>query len=110
MVGIYATYLRFFRGGRQHQPDRRAALGAVGRVRHTVRSRIVRRWFCDSRSGVSARVGRYRPVLKTSVLLSFLGYSTVCIGMLYELGLPWRIWHPICTGIPTLCCSTFRSA
>jgi len=38
---------------------------------------------------------RYRPILRTSVLISFLGYSTVCIGMLYELGLPWRIWHPI---------------
>lgn len=38
---------------------------------------------------------RYRPVLKTAVLLSFLGYSTVCTGMLYELGLPWRIWHPM---------------
>src|SRR5512133_3906984 len=38
---------------------------------------------------------RYRPILKASVLLSFLGYSTVCTGMLYELGLPWRIWHPM---------------
>jgi len=38
---------------------------------------------------------RYRPILRTSVLISFLGYSTVCIGMLYELGLPWRIWHPM---------------
>jgi len=38
---------------------------------------------------------RYRPILRTAVLISFLGYCTVCIGMLYELGLPWRIWHPI---------------
>ncbi|MBI3477956.1 MAG: polysulfide reductase NrfD [Acidobacteria bacterium] len=38
---------------------------------------------------------RYRPILRTAVLISFLGYSTVMIGMLYELGLPWRIWHPI---------------
>jgi len=38
---------------------------------------------------------RYRPILRTSVLISFLGYSTVCIGMMYELGIPWRIWHPI---------------
>ncbi len=38
---------------------------------------------------------RYRPILRTSVLISFLGYSTVCAGMLYELGIPWRIWHPI---------------
>ncbi|MGA9076229.1 MAG: NrfD/PsrC family molybdoenzyme membrane anchor subunit [Candidatus Sulfotelmatobacter sp.] len=38
---------------------------------------------------------RYRPILRTSVLISFLGYCTVCIGMMYELGIPWRIWHPI---------------
>ena len=38
---------------------------------------------------------RYRPVLRTAVLVSFLGYLTVMIGMMYELGLPWRIWHPI---------------
>jgi len=38
---------------------------------------------------------RYRPVLRAAVLVSFLGYSTVIAGMMYELGLPWRIWHPI---------------
>jgi Ni/Fe-hydrogenase subunit HybB-like protein len=38
---------------------------------------------------------RYRPVVRASVLLSFLGYLTVVVGMMYELGLPWRIWHPI---------------
>jgi Ni/Fe-hydrogenase subunit HybB-like protein len=38
---------------------------------------------------------RYRPVLRASVLVSFLGYMSVIAGMMYELGLPWRIWHPI---------------
>lgn len=38
---------------------------------------------------------RYRPVLRASVLVSFLGYCSVIVGMMYELGLPWRIWHPI---------------
>ena len=28
---------------------------------------------------------RYRPILRTSVLISFLGYFTVCVGMLYVL-------------------------
>src|SRR5512146_3323693 len=34
---------------------------------------------------------RYRPVLRTAVTVSFLGYMSVVIGMMYELGLPWRI-------------------
>ena len=38
---------------------------------------------------------RYRPVLRASILVSFLGYLTVVTNMLFELGLPWRIWHPI---------------
>jgi Ni/Fe-hydrogenase subunit HybB-like protein len=38
---------------------------------------------------------RYRPVLRAAVLVSFLGYMSVITGMMYELGLPWRIWHPI---------------
>jgi Ni/Fe-hydrogenase subunit HybB-like protein len=38
---------------------------------------------------------RYRPVIRAAVLLSFLGYLSVIAGMMYELGLPWRIWHPI---------------
>ena len=36
---------------------------------------------------------RYRPVVRASVLISFLGYLTVCVGYLWELGLPWRAWH-----------------
>jgi Ni/Fe-hydrogenase subunit HybB-like protein len=38
---------------------------------------------------------RYRPVVRAAILMAFLGYSTVVIGMLFELGLPWRIWFPI---------------
>ena len=38
---------------------------------------------------------RYRPVLRAAVLVSFLGYTSVIAGMIYELGLPWRIWHPM---------------
>lgn len=38
---------------------------------------------------------RYRQIVRAAVLLSFLGYLSVVIGMLYELGLPWRIWHPL---------------
>jgi Ni/Fe-hydrogenase subunit HybB-like protein len=50
--------------------------------------------------GISAAVyllgmERYRPILRAAILISFLGYLTVCVGYLYEIGLPWRFWHPI---------------
>jgi Ni/Fe-hydrogenase subunit HybB-like protein len=38
---------------------------------------------------------RFRPVLRASILISFLGYLTVVANMMFELGLPWRIWHPL---------------
>jgi formate dehydrogenase iron-sulfur subunit len=34
-------------------------------------------------------------LVRTAVLVSFLGYMSVIAGMMYELRLPWRIWHPI---------------
>lgn len=36
---------------------------------------------------------RYRPIVRTAVLVGFLGYVSVCFGYFYELGLPWRCWH-----------------
>lgn len=38
---------------------------------------------------------RYRPILRTAVMIAFLGYSTVCMGYAWELGLPWNFWHPL---------------
>jgi len=60
----------------------------------------MRCWSFRCGFGIAAAVyllgfERYRPVLRTAVLVSFLGYMSVIAGMMYELGLPWRIWHPI---------------
>ena len=38
---------------------------------------------------------RYRPFVRPAILTAFLGYAAVAVGLLYDLGLPWRIWHPI---------------
>jgi Ni/Fe-hydrogenase subunit HybB-like protein len=36
---------------------------------------------------------RYRPIVRTAVLIGFLGYVSVMFGYMYEIGLPWRFWH-----------------
>ncbi len=36
---------------------------------------------------------KYRPILRPAVLTAFLGYIAVAVGLLFDLGLPWRIWH-----------------
>ena len=38
---------------------------------------------------------QYRPFVRPAILTALLGYLAVAIGLLYDLGLPWHIWHPI---------------
>jgi Ni/Fe-hydrogenase subunit HybB-like protein len=38
---------------------------------------------------------KYRPVLRPAILTAFLGYLLVVVGLLYDLGRPDRLWHPL---------------
>lgn len=96
VTGIYATYLRFFEGFRastnlndQMPWGLWVGLGTLCGI-----------GLSAAGFGISAAVyllgmERYRPILRASILISFLGYLTVCAGYLYEIGLPWRFWHPV---------------
>ncbi|MCG6956577.1 MAG: polysulfide reductase NrfD [Gemmatimonadetes bacterium] len=37
---------------------------------------------------------RYRPLMKPAILVAFLGYGCSCLALLFDIGLPWRFWHP----------------
>jgi Ni/Fe-hydrogenase subunit HybB-like protein len=37
----------------------------------------------------------YKPVLRPAILTAFLGYVLVTVGLLYDLGRPDRLWHPL---------------
>ncbi len=37
----------------------------------------------------------FHPLVKPAVLTAFLGYVAVVVGLLFDLGLPWNIWHMI---------------
>jgi Ni/Fe-hydrogenase subunit HybB-like protein len=41
------------------------------------------------------RMKEYQPLLRPAVLTAFIGYVLVVGGLMYDLGHPWRIWHPI---------------
>jgi len=96
ITGLYATYIRFFHGFRAstNLSDQMpwglwVGLGTLCGV-----------GLSAAGFGISAAVyllgmERYRPILRSAILISFLGYLTVCVGYLYEIGLPWRCWHPI---------------
>jgi len=37
----------------------------------------------------------YRSILRPAVLTAFLGYLLVVFALMFDLGKPWNIWHPI---------------
>ena len=38
---------------------------------------------------------KYRPIVRPTVLTAFLGYVLVVVGLMFDLGRPWNIWHAI---------------
>jgi Ni/Fe-hydrogenase subunit HybB-like protein len=40
-------------------------------------------------------IERYKPILRPAILTAFLGYMLVVIALLYDLGRPDRLWHPL---------------
>ncbi len=37
----------------------------------------------------------FYPIVRPAVLTAFLGYIAVVLGLMFDLGLPWNIWHMI---------------
>jgi Ni/Fe-hydrogenase subunit HybB-like protein len=40
-------------------------------------------------------IKRMKPVARPSILTAFLGYLLVVGALMFDLGQPWRIWHPL---------------
>jgi len=40
-------------------------------------------------------IEKYKPVLRPAILTSFLGYVLVVVGLMFDLGRPDRLWHPL---------------
>jgi len=38
---------------------------------------------------------KFRPIVRPAVLLAFLAYSSVAVGLAIDIGRPWAIWHPL---------------
>jgi Ni/Fe-hydrogenase subunit HybB-like protein len=38
---------------------------------------------------------RFTPLLRPAKLSAFVGYLMVVLGLFFDLGQPWRIWHPM---------------
>ena len=40
-------------------------------------------------------IERYKPILRPAILTAFLGYMLVILALLFDLGRPDRVWHPL---------------
>jgi Ni/Fe-hydrogenase subunit HybB-like protein len=95
-VAAYATFLRFCYG-----------LGAVTNLNDQFPWGI---WIgFDVLCGVGLAAGgftlaatvhlfnleRFKPVVRPAILTAFMGYLLVIVALLFDLGRPYRIWHPI---------------
>jgi len=40
-------------------------------------------------------IKRLHPIVRPTILTAFLGYLLVCVALMYDLGRPYRIWHPL---------------
>jgi len=40
-------------------------------------------------------IKKFYPILRPTVLTAFLGYAMAAGSIVFDIGIPWRIWHPI---------------
>lgn len=95
-AGLYATVLRFAKG-----------LGAVTHLSDQfpwglwigfdilVGVGLAAGGFVIAATVHVFRMERYEPIARPAVLTAFLGYVLVIVALLFDLGLPYRIWHPL---------------
>jgi Ni/Fe-hydrogenase subunit HybB-like protein len=41
------------------------------------------------------KIERFKPLVKPAILVAFLGYGSSCFALLFDIGLPYRFWHPL---------------
>ncbi|HET9531587.1 MAG TPA: Ni/Fe-hydrogenase cytochrome b subunit [Blastocatellia bacterium] len=40
-------------------------------------------------------IEKYRPIIRPTILTAFLGYSLVIAALMFDLGRPYNVWHPL---------------
>ena len=95
-LGLYSTFIRFFHG-----------LGAVSNMTDQFPwglwigfdllcgVMLAAGGFCMVGAVYLFNVERLHSVVRPAVLTAFLGYVLFIVGLLFDLGRPWYIWHQL---------------
>jgi Ni/Fe-hydrogenase subunit HybB-like protein len=96
LAGAYATVLRFTRGlGASTNLSDRFPWGLWIGFDVMCGVMLAAGGFTLTATVYIFNLERFRPIIRPTVLTAFLGYVLVVVALLFDLGRPYRIWHPL---------------
>jgi c(7)-type cytochrome triheme protein len=96
VAGAYATYVRFARGlGASTHLSDRFPWGLWIGFDVMVGVGLAAGGFVISAVVHVFRIERYHSMARPAILTAFLGYTLVSVALAFDVGQPWRIWHPL---------------
>lgn len=96
VAGLFATFVRFTQGlGASTNLSDRFPWGLWIGFDVLVGVGLAAGGFTLTAAVHILNLKRFHPIVRPTILTAFLGYLLVILGLLFDLGLPWRIWHPI---------------
>jgi Ni/Fe-hydrogenase subunit HybB-like protein len=94
ILGVYSTYVRFARGlGAATNMTDQFPWGLWIGFDLLCGVMLAAGGFCMVGAVYLFNVERLHPVVRPAVLTAFLGYLLFIVGLMFDLGRPWFIWH-----------------
>ncbi len=95
-AGVYCTFLRFFRGlGASTDLSDQFPWGLWIGFDVMCGVMLAAGGFTLTAAVEIFNIKRFHSIVRPTILTAFLGYLLVCAALMYDLGLPWNIWHPL---------------
>ncbi|HEU0005124.1 MAG TPA: Ni/Fe-hydrogenase cytochrome b subunit [Terriglobia bacterium] len=94
--GLYSTYLRFSAGlGASTALSDRFPWGLWIGFDVLCGVALAAGGFTISAVVYVFNIERFKPIIRPTILTAFSGYLLVIVALLFDLGRPYRIWHPL---------------
>jgi len=95
-AGIYATFVRFTRGlGQATNLNDQFPWGIWVGFDVLCGVMLAAGGFTLTAAVHIFNLKRLQPIVRPTVLTAFLGYLLVSVALMFDLGRPYRIWHPL---------------
>jgi Ni/Fe-hydrogenase subunit HybB-like protein len=96
LAGAYATFVRFAEGlGRSTNLNDQFPWGIWIGFDVLCGVMLAAGGFTLTAAVHIFNIKRLEPIVRPTVLTAFLGYLLVCVALMFDLGRPYRIWHPL---------------